>query len=92
MKTTLKIVNKLKAVAEEVGGKLRDYSGRWMYGRSCYGITCDSPNECIAAAGAHGIRGAQTDSMGLKSIVYWPNLEYDRDLQYEEEENAQEEG
>lgn len=62
-------------VADEIGGKVRtDYSGRGMYGKTCYGITCDNEDECIEAAGAKGLRGARTDNMGRGTIVYWPSI------------------
>jgi len=45
-----------------------------MFGETCASINCDDANEVIAAAGAAGIRGARTDSMGRGSVVYWPSI------------------
>lgn len=64
----------LEAVADEVSGKLREYSGRGMYGASCLGIATDSPLACIEGAAARGITGAHKDSMGKGYIVYWPHI------------------
>lgn len=51
-----------------------DYSGRGMYGKTCPGIDTDTPTRVIEEAGALGLRGAVTDSMGKGTIVYWPHL------------------
>ena len=48
-----------------------DYSGRGMFGRTCWGIVCDDPNDIIVEV---GLKGAKTDSMGTSTIVYWPNI------------------
>lgn len=62
-------------VAAIVGGEVRDnYSGRGMFGQTCYGIDTDSPADAIDAAAAMGLRGAKTDSMGKGHIVYWPDV------------------
>ncbi len=64
----------LQEVANEIGGEVREgYSGRGMYGKECYGIVCENSIECIEAAFAMGLRGAKTDNMGLRYIVYYPN-------------------
>lgn len=69
-------VQAVNDVADLLGGSVRDdYSGRGMFGKSCYGIVCDDANECIAEAGALGLRGARTDSMGRSVIVYWPSIQ-----------------
>lgn len=66
---------KVRRVAEEVGGKVREkYSGRFMYGKTCMGIVCGYPIEAIEVAGELGLRGARQDSMGLSYIVYWPTV------------------
>lgn len=70
----------LKDVADEVDGKFcDDYSGRWMFGKTCVGIICDNAYSCIEAAAAQGIRGARTDNMGRSYIVYWPSIKSDND-------------
>ena len=62
-------------VADQIGGRVREsYSGRGMYGKTCYGIVCEDTTECIEAAAERGIRGAETDSMGRSFIVYWRNI------------------
>jgi len=53
-----------------------DYSGRAMFGRTCYGITSREQNDeqVIELAARNGLRGARVDSMGLGVIVYWPSI------------------
>ena len=54
---------------------LRDnYSGRCMYGATCFGIVTDDPEGLIEAAIEAGLKGARTDSMGFDTIVYWPSI------------------
>lgn len=68
----------LNEAADIVGGELYEgYSGRGMYGQRCYGIVCDDYVSCIETVALQGITGANTDSMGLQSIVYWPNIQYE---------------
>lgn len=52
----------------------RGYSGRNMYGKKCYGISCANPMEVIEYASVMGFSGAHMDSFGLGSIVYWPSF------------------
>jgi hypothetical protein len=53
------------------------YSGRAMFGRTCYGITSRERNDkqVIELAARNGLRGARVDSMGLGVIVYWPSID-----------------
>lgn len=67
----------LKQIADECGGKVHTYSGRFMYGRQCLSIYCDHAGSCLEAAGAHRVRGASTDSMGLGAVVYWQHIPAD---------------
>jgi hypothetical protein len=64
-----------KILAASRGGDNRrlhtDYSGRGMFGRTCWSVYCDDPNEVICEA---GVKGALTDSMGRGSVVYWPKV------------------
>lgn len=63
----------------------QDYSGRFMYGESCFGIVADQIHHAttaivlaLADAGYSGedlhavVDAARTDDMGLQSIVYFP--------------------
>lgn len=73
--TTIERIAALEQTAEAVGGSVqREYSGRGMFGASCYGIACDSPTDCIEEAAARGVRGAKVDQLGKGFIVYWPGL------------------
>lgn len=54
----------------------KDYSGRGMYGDSCWGISSDDIADVIAIAAMHGLTGAKWDSLGRGFIVYWPRITY----------------
>lgn len=49
----------------------KNYSGRCMYGATCWGIVCAFPNDVVAEV---GLSGALIDDMGKQSIVYWPKV------------------
>ncbi len=68
-----KVMAKIRKVSNGGSGRSirTDYSGRGMFGSTCWGIVCDDPNEVIAEV---GVPGAKTDSMGTSTIVYWPNI------------------
>lgn len=52
-----------------------EYTGRGIYGKACYGIITDSPDELIEEAESQGLTGALTDGIGMSStIVYWQNI------------------
>lgn len=64
----------------------RDYSGRAMYGKTCFGIVVDSITDAFEFYVAVAIvldaddarelaLAARTDSMGLGMIVYFPGVE-----------------
>lgn len=70
------LIEALKETADEIGGDFREgYSGRGMYGKECWGIVCDDETECIEVAATKGLKGAKTDNMGRRIIVYYPDLE-----------------
>ena len=65
-----------------------DYSGRCMYGYTCFSITCDTPMstlvqlcDCIRDCGfsnAYNVLGSsRQDSMGMSSVLYFPYAELD---------------
>ena len=86
MKATDEQVHALQEIADANEGSLRSYSGRGMYGKECLGIDCENANSVIEDAGAAGIKGARTDSMGLGAIVYWPKLEVPDDFRDDDDE------
>lgn len=53
--------------AQKLGYDVRDYSGRWMFGRTCPSVTVDNYLDFIAEI---GIKGLKVDNMGLKYVVY----------------------
>ena len=73
--TNTEKIDKIHEIARELGGEVReDYSGRGMFGATCYGIVCDDAAECMERAGSHGIFGAKCDCMGRQVIIYWPHI------------------
>lgn len=69
------ILEMLESIAQEVDGEVRDnYSGRGMYGATCYAITTDDYIGCLEAAGAAGLNGASVDNMGKGYVIYWRHL------------------
>ena len=64
----------IEVIASHHGEIRPDYSGRGMFGKTCYGIVCDDANKCLEAAGSYGITGGKVDNMGRQFIVYWPEI------------------
>ena len=83
MKTLGEIIREL---CEDNDLECRDnYSGRGMYGRTCYGIVtdnifyvvitlCDMIRDEGYESAADIIGEVRTDSMGLDKIVYFPSI------------------
>lgn len=68
-------------LADRVDGQVRyDYSGRSMYGATCFGVVCDVNDVLFGVALAQVLPddaddlapAARTDSMGHDTIVYFP--------------------
>lgn len=71
----------IDSVAEKCDGTVvKGYSGRFMYGKQCWGVITSDAATAIAAASAANIVKTQIDSMGLDTIVYWPEIEYTQPL------------
>lgn len=84
----------------------RTYSGRFMYGRQCVGVTCENVFRALAAitegvaaeddadlmtAWVEILAGTKSDSMGRDEIIYWPRMEWPDDLPRQEEEDDSDE-
>ena len=65
-----------------------DYSGRCMYGHTCFSVTCDEPMSTLAQicdyvrdcdfSNASDILGSpRQDSMGMSSVLYFLYAELD---------------
>jgi len=71
----------LHEIAREVDGTIDDcYSGRGMYGATCYGIIAVDALEVINLASEQGIKGAKMANLGRNTlgrniIIYWPKIE-----------------
>jgi hypothetical protein len=97
-------------VAEAAGYEARSYSGRFMYGSTCVGVTLERDQsvvnfvlDVIEAASSfdeeddmenltQALRNPRSDSMGLGTIIYWPELPWvDGDKKEEEEQEAEDE-
>jgi hypothetical protein len=70
--------------------RIRNYSGRFMYGAECLAIVTENPIETIAQL-IHGLMGdgddifaevanllafedVRSDSLGYSTVVYWPQI------------------
>lgn len=81
------MIEVLKEVCDELGIKYRSYSGRGMFGKECFAITVDGSGLSEVADIAHecGRRNEdpyhfsniQSDSLGLGTVIYWPNIEWE---------------
>ena len=72
---TLKKLKRIANILEGDGYKAEirdDYSGRGMFGATCYGIVTDGP-EIVDKLTPLGTN-QKIDNMGLDYIVYFPNL------------------
>jgi hypothetical protein len=66
-------------IADDHGAEVYEgYSGRFMYGAKCWGISTKNGDvdSIVADAAERGIKGHKTDSLGLDCIIYWPNINY----------------
>lgn len=82
---------------ESLGLSPRSYSGRGMYGRSCVGVTLGRNSEVtefglgVKLALALGEDAEdldpRTDSMGLGSIIYFPNVRWPEGRKDSEDED-----
>ena len=64
------------AAGYATNGEVRtDYSGRGMFGRTCYAITADRSGELSAEIARQGLPTPEWDSMGLGVVAYWPGIE-----------------
>jgi hypothetical protein len=73
-KLTLK--ERVEAVAAWVGGTVyENYSGRFMFGDTCYGVVCEpfTVKDAIKQGNKRRLGTARTDNLGLDMIVYWPD-------------------
>lgn len=75
MKTMTKTITKIKKVVKEVDGELVDnYSGRCMFGKTCYGVIGNSIQDLFYASCQAKLPKPCIDNMGLSYIAYWPNI------------------
>ena len=68
----------VRKLAEDTGTELREsYSGRFMYGKICMGIVCDKSDyeDVLERAVKLGLKNHRTDNMGLRMIIYFPDVE-----------------
>lgn len=72
-------------LVEDAGYETRSYSGRGMYGKECLAIVVPDALTAVQniahAAGEDGLTlsAPKSDSMGLETVVYWPNQKYTED-------------
>jgi hypothetical protein len=66
-----------ESLAEMVDGSVyQGYSGRGMYGKTCWGISGNNLGTILEMAARYGLSDASWDSLGLEYIVYWPRIPY----------------
>lgn len=73
---TMTTAQKVAAIAALVEGTTYPgYSGRCMYGRTCWGVVCehDQVKRAAASGKRRGLGAASSDNMGYQAIVYWPD-------------------
>ena len=66
---------KVKCIADRLDGQVYEkYSGRGMYGSTCWGIVLSTSlvDKAISMGKKKGLKEARTDNMGLDMFVYWP--------------------
>ena len=77
-------------IETELGFETQEYSGRGMYGKTCLGVTIEENLPGVLLNLGYTIREFEydeedpitrpsricMDSMGLGTIVYFPNVEY----------------
>lgn len=77
----------IKEIAEDLGIDHRDYSGRGMYGKSCFGITVESLDDLLLFVVEISRENPEIkdrmghvshDAMGKNStIYYWESIPYE---------------
>mgnify|MGYP003395646932 CR=1 FL=1 len=82
---TDKVFRTLVAAINGAGYKARSYSGRFMYGKECLGVTLSrgqSETDFVLDIAefdptvAQLLRHPTSDAMGLGIIIYWPSIEW----------------
>jgi len=48
--------------------------GRGEHRRSCLGIVTENIDACLERAAARGLHGGRFAVMGLRGVVYWPDV------------------
>jgi hypothetical protein len=68
---------KAQEIVEQLGDNYQiyeGYSGRFMFGRTCLGITGPDPTKIRGKAYKRGFGRGKIDNMGVDYIVYWPQI------------------
>lgn len=88
----VELINKLKKAVEEANSwanddgeyptaRVRSYSGKFMYERSCLSVYMCNRDFASTIALFMGFQyqqlgSAKFDDMGKGTVIYWPNIEY----------------
>lgn len=79
------MAKQLIAALEAAGIKHRSYSGRCMFGAQCVGVSCGhSVSEGEVLEAVKNVKGGlrvTRDSLGLGTIVYWPQADLGNEQQ-----------
>jgi len=86
-------MKQLQRILEANGYSCQSYSGRAMYEKKCLGVVISSEQsqfemglmvglglENAWSGDVNAIKNVRSDSMGMDTIIYWPNIEYDESL------------
>ena len=92
-------MKQLQKILETNGYDCQSYSGRAMYGKTCLGVVISSEQSQFEmglmvglglvdcwAGDIEAVKNVRSDSMGLGTVVYWPNIEYDESLSVDNSE------
>lgn len=78
MTTELTTEQKIKVLHEVAGliegSVVKEYAGRGIYGRTCFGMESDDCQTAIEEAAKRGVEGTARDSLGKGRVVYWPTV------------------
>lgn len=82
MKTVREALEEVCDASDTEAKIYENYSGRGMYGKTCIGVSCDRYDDIkiIERAAVQGLSGAKMDSLGMGTIVYWPEFQGDEQL------------
>lgn len=77
-KETPDLAKAVQNLAREIGEQAQPYSGRGMFGRECWAISCRDTDNVISYRREYNLPKPHIDNLGKGYIVYWPEIPYKR--------------